>query len=101
MTEFLTFNRSRIAFQDADCLKQRTKLGVELDQGAGNTQFGSFRLTLDAAACSVDLYIILVERLNGLQGQLDLILQVLQGEILLVILIVHRDLSLTLRKKHA
>ena len=69
-------------------------------QGTGDTQFRGFGLAFHATAGCVDLYVVFIETFYRFQGQLDLVLQVYEGEILFVVLVIDRDLAVAPGKEH-
>jgi len=96
---FFPLNGSRVTAQQAGSFEGGPEFGVDFEQGAGDTKLGGFSLALDPATGGVDLHIILVGKLDCLERQFDLILEINQREILFVILIVDDDLTITFTKE--
>ena len=98
MTRLLTLNLAGITREESVLLQNRTVLGVDLAQRAGDTHAGSLGLSLDTSANEVYGYIVTLGSLGYQQRLLNLVLKDVQREIDLKRFLV--DCNVTLARLH-
>lgn len=93
LTRFLSFHHTGVTFEEALGFEGGAEIGVQLADGAGDSETEGFGLAGHATAVKVHLDVILAHKIGDLEGLGDDILEGAEREILFVIALVNGNLA--------